>query len=448
MPLYKVQRNESPTRIARKFGVPMSALLSANPHKPTTTVAGQRTWRAIGVGESINVPGNVGATAADAMNAIIALASAGSPCDQQFVSIVCDIQRALGVTVDGKYGSGTAAAAKAVYPGAPPACSPRPLWWAPVGKSNCTTTAAPPPAPTISPIPAGAAPAAVLMLGTINPCDKANVLVVCAAQKALGVTVDGKYGTTTSAAARKVFPSAPFACDPRPSWWAPVGQSNCTTTAATTTAPAPAPVATSANTTAVAIPSAVAALAAINPCLQANVLVVYAAQKALGVAQDGKYGTATAAAAQKFLPSAPAACSPRPTWWAPVGQNNAIPSAAAPAPIPETVKVTTTAVPATATTPAVVQTTTPATSTTPAVTQTTQGGSTTTTTSTTDTTTAVTPPQPTKLSTGAIVAGALGVAAVVGVVALAVSGKKGHRGARGARGKTGHRKHAKKRKHK
>src|SRR5258706_13255861 len=201
--LYTVKEGDSPTKIARTYGVSMDALLRANPLKPTTFVAGTRTWVSILPRETINVPvaGMVGATVQDAINAIIALTQAGSPGDAAFVSIVCDIQRALGVTVDGKYGSGTAAAAKAVYPAAPGACSPRPAWWAPVGQSNCTTATAPVPAPTVAPTvtPSTAlAPAAVLVLATIDPCAQSNALVVCAAPKALGATAGGKYGSATA----------------------------------------------------------------------------------------------------------------------------------------------------------------------------------------------------------------------------------------------------------
>src|SRR5260221_6388231 len=175
--LYTVKEGDSPTKIARTYGVSMDALLRANPLKPTTFVAGTRTWVSILPRETINVPvaGMVGATVQDAINAIIALTQAGSPCDAAFVSIVCDIQRALDVTVDGKYRSGTAAAANAVYPAAPGACSPRPPWCAPAGQSNCTTATAPAPtvAPTVTPSTA-LAPAAVLVLATIDPCAQAD----------------------------------------------------------------------------------------------------------------------------------------------------------------------------------------------------------------------------------------------------------------------------------
>ncbi len=50
---------------------------------------------------------------------------------------------------------------------------------------------------------------------------------ICAAQRALGVTVDGKYGATTASAAWRIDQNVPKACSPRPAWWAPAGKSNC-----------------------------------------------------------------------------------------------------------------------------------------------------------------------------------------------------------------------------
>ena len=47
---------QSPAIIARRYGVAMGALVSANPQKPTTVVAGQRTWREIRQGETVTVP--------------------------------------------------------------------------------------------------------------------------------------------------------------------------------------------------------------------------------------------------------------------------------------------------------------------------------------------------------------------------------------------------------
>ncbi len=516
---YQAKINDSPTRIAREYGVAFDALIAANPHKPTTVVAGRRTWASLAPNETIIVP--VGGMVADAITD--AINAMGSPCDPANVAAVCVLQRLLGVTVDGKYGSGTAAAARARFPGAPAGCSPRPSWWAPAGQSNCTaaapTASAPPaagssldraagaalaalladpgyctsvkrsgspvntaihnfksawnaanptnpvpintgnyepivqialalalntaqsnvppgcgavptaPAPTpqqAPPIQASTAPAVTSSF--VDPCDPANVASVCAAQRALGVTVDGKYGPGTAAAAQRTDPNAPGPCSPRPSWWRPAGQSNCPGGAA-----APMPTPATPTVTPVSVPAAVAALATVDPCSQSSLDVVYAAQRALGVSPDGKYGTDTASAARRVLPNAPAACSPRPAWWAPPGTSNlpggdtmATPPPRPPQPGP----------------PIVVQVPTcPAGS----YYDSTKGAC-------LPNASQAQPPggQPIvvapaaddkkKVSTGAIVAGALGAAALVGLIAVAATSKTGHRGARGPRGPA-HRKH-------
>jgi LysM repeat protein len=43
MLLYKTQPGDSPALIAHRLGTSIEALLAANPHKPTTIVAGQPT---------------------------------------------------------------------------------------------------------------------------------------------------------------------------------------------------------------------------------------------------------------------------------------------------------------------------------------------------------------------------------------------------------------------
>jgi len=40
---YEAKFGDSPTIIARAYGVPFEALINANPHKPTTIVDGRRT---------------------------------------------------------------------------------------------------------------------------------------------------------------------------------------------------------------------------------------------------------------------------------------------------------------------------------------------------------------------------------------------------------------------
>jgi len=387
----------------------MNTLINANPHKPTRVVAGQRTWKSLTPLEAINVPvgGTIGSSfglgdpAADVVNLLMI---AGGPCLQANVGYVCQIQSILGVTVDGKYGSVTAAALRALVPSAPSGCSPTPAWWAPKGSNKCPGSAAP---TASAPVTATTAPSSSSFL---DPCDPTNVAHICEAQRTLGVTVDGKYGKDTAAAARRVDPNAPGPCSPRPSWWKPAGQSNCPGASPVpppsftppSSMPAPTP-----SVTQVTVPAPVAALATINPCDQSSLDIVYAAQRALGVSPDGKYGDNTATAARRLLPSAPAGCSPRPAWWAPPGSSNTPSGATVPTPPPRPPEPT----------PTVTVPVTPP--------------------------FAPTPGQPIvvgsekKISTGAIVAGAIGALALVGVVAVAVTG--GKRGARGSRGKRGSR---------
>lgn len=77
-----------------------------------------------------------------------------------------------------------------------------------------------------------------------GPCLQANAGWVCLVQKALGIAADGKWGTDTSTAARRIVPGAPAGCSPRPAWWAPAGKVNCPAVLPTLPplpAPAPAP---------------------------------------------------------------------------------------------------------------------------------------------------------------------------------------------------------------
>ena len=464
MAQYKVQPGDSPTLIARAFGVPFDALIAANPHKRTTLVDGRRTWQSIVYGETVNLPvgGALGAvTVADpkAPHATIRQGSYGPD--------VALWQTILGVTVDGSFGPKTAAATK-TWQGshgltADGIVGPK-TWSAALGSLMAT-------APAIT--PNTSVPLAVQTLLAIDPCSQASDASVRAAQAALGVTVDGKYGTNTAAAARRLLPNAPAACSPRPAWWTP--------------ASAPAPVAPKTIPTTTQIPStsapaAVQALLSINPCLQTNSGIVYAAQVALGIKPDGKYGPGTSAAARALVPSAPAACSPTPLWWgvkgtaqataATVAAKTAAAGATVPAASPvDQAKATAAAAAAQAAdaaakasqattqaqadaaataaqaaidaaAKAAAQATTQAqANTAAAATKTAQaaadaaaakGG------------TAITAPEKKPISTGAIVAGAIGAVALVGVIAAASMGGKGKTGRRGARGRgpTTHRKPA------
>ncbi len=424
---YQILYNDSPAKIARKFGLSMRALIGANPRKLTTIVAGVPTWSEVRVGETINVPlgGIVGAAVPTESKkaAIESLMFVGGPCIETNVAVVCGVQAILGVGYDGKWGNDTSTEARKYVPNAPAGCSPRPAWWAPRGVSNCTGDMPiprydlpPEERPAVKP---GVPPLSQIQaLLTFDPCLEENVFAVCAAQNVLvGVTVDGKYGSGTATAARAIVPGAPAGCSPRPAWWAPPGQSNCVAAPPVEppVAPPPTPppltdvcapgtvfdVATGecvlappvappptpppvAPPPAISVPAAVQALLTLSPCLEANALAVCAAQRVLGVTADGKYGSGTATAARSLLPNAPAGCSPRPAWWAPPGQSNCVTRApvlppAPPAPPPEPPP----------------------------------NGE------------IITPPEEKKgLSTGSIIAGGLGAAALVGLTAVAITQKK------------------------
>lgn len=73
-----------------------------------------------------------------------------------------------------------------------------------------------------------------------------------------------------------------------------------------------------------ALQAATAALAAVNPCLQSSEPQVREFQRQAIAGgyysgpEDGRYGRETQLALQGLIgTSAPAACSPRPSWWGP-----------------------------------------------------------------------------------------------------------------------------------
>ena len=347
---YIVQQGDSPHSIARRFGIHVRQLIAANPHKPVVTVSGQQTWSALYPGERLRIPHR-----------------------REFTQYV-----------------------------APPPSQvpwwqqPQVPWWQQqqVPQQGWQQPWQPPPAqqPWQRPYhpghfrfgprygvgavlaghryeeelrrlregrhgyeyggnPYGVAEAGVgdagsdavqALLAAGNPCDPANVGAVCAAQVALGLQPDGKWGAGTAKAAQAAVPGAPGACTPRPSWWAPAGQSNCTgplqiptiTVPGTvpTAPPAPTPASTAPPGAPLppAPPPPLLAMTTLDPCDPANVGAVCAAQAALGLQPDGKWGTGTAHAASLAMSNAPPACAPRPGWWAPKGQSNC--GGAAPAP--------------------------------------------------------------------------------------------------------------------
>jgi peptidoglycan hydrolase-like protein with peptidoglycan-binding domain len=230
---HKTQYGETPTIIARNFGVSMPALIAANPHKPTTMVDGKRTWQSLGVGEQLNVPvgvGSLGAIApADpaAPHAMIRQGSSGAD--------VALWQTIIGTTPDGQFGPNTAAATRSWQSShglsADGVVGPM-TWAAALGGAFPQGASSPVQAPS-----GGNVPAAVQALSSFDPCDPSNAALVCQAQSALGITADGKYGVDTQHAARRLLPTAPAGCNPRPGWWLPRGQSNCGGQQATTPVP-------------------------------------------------------------------------------------------------------------------------------------------------------------------------------------------------------------------
>lgn len=263
--IHSVQRGDSPASIARKYGVSVRALLGANAHKPLATVgvgdSNVQTWASLGLGEQINIPTTgvggwgLGAIAPAPLNAPHRQISITNPGPHVANADVALWQTIIGVTADGLFGPNTQAATKrwqaahglaadgivgpktwavAVGSAAPAAAAPPPSIQIPgLPAINIPTFTAPTPAPasvpTVTPV---AAPAAAAALVSIDPCYSENVQMVCAAQRALGVTADGKYGNDTATALRRLIPSAPPGCSPRPPWWAPTGRSNCTGAAA------------------------------------------------------------------------------------------------------------------------------------------------------------------------------------------------------------------------
>jgi len=79
-------------------------------------------------------------------------------------------------------------------------------------------------------------------LAATNPCDQANVALVCSYQAAIGLSPDGKYGSETAHKLAAHISNAPAGCHPRPEWWAPESQSNCGQKTASTTIEFPADV--------------------------------------------------------------------------------------------------------------------------------------------------------------------------------------------------------------
>lgn len=460
---YLVKSGDSPATIARRFGVSRQALINANPHKPRTIVAGQHTWQGIRSGETVRVPVGVG----DGFLGVTPAAPggshpqikryAGSPPDQ-----VALWQTLIGIAPDGVFGAGTETATKA-WQGAHGLSADGivgPASWAKALGGGGGGGAAP--APTVT----FAAPAASSSVG----------LAATAAAAAAALTMDAGYCTSVAKSGTAVntavhnFKAAWNSANPGQK--VPIGTGKyepvvaaalssalggipvppgCGGAAAPAIAPQmpsiPSAIPTSLPTAA-GVPTALQALASIDPCYSGNAAMVCAAQAALGLAPDGKYGPGTAAALRRFVPNAPGGCVGPPLWWGKTSDNKcggampampALPAIPAALPgLPAALPGLPTVLPTTNVTPspgwqATAPTTTPAAAAyippTPDVTS--SGATPSASAAGGGTTTPGGPAQPVVvapadkgLSTGTMVAGGLGLAALVGIVAVAASGKK------------------------
>jgi hypothetical protein len=297
----------------------------------------------------VRAPGAVGDDTSAARTFATTLAQI-DPCDQANVQLVCNFQTAAGLTPDGKYGDGTAKAAQAQVPGAPAGCHPRPAWWAPHWQSNCAGSN--PVAlrrgrhsysqPMVHPTGVGAAPGDALFFATKvlidalsrSPgypnsiaCSDANVASAAAAFQ--GVYNASPPVANTTAPATGVYDAGTqealqAAINAYAMLSPPVSFS--------TGSAAPACAGPSSTANAATASPAAQALAAVNPCDQANVAQVWAFQQSVGQDPDGKYGTATAHKLATQMPNAPPGCHPRPGWWAPHGQKNLPGGGVSPAP--------------------------------------------------------------------------------------------------------------------
>ncbi len=117
MAFYRVTPGQSPAMVARALGTSVSALMSANSHKPTTVVAGRRTFQSLRYNELLHRPRvGVGALGEDGMLGAVTPAAPGAPHAMIAVGSsgpdVALWQKIIGVTADGSFGNGTAAATK------------------------------------------------------------------------------------------------------------------------------------------------------------------------------------------------------------------------------------------------------------------------------------------------------------------------------------------------
>ena len=321
---YTVQYNDSPASIAKQFGITLSDLLAANPQKPTKVVAGVQTFRELMIGETLSIP-TVGLSGVNGVGVGFnffkaALLPWGA---------ITEAAKALkhgGVAVrHGRPRSDqTWERWQQIHPGTP--YSDYQNWWNQYGgQGGGTIGYAGTGVGQADQMPSVSDVVGQGYVQTNQDCFAGQFCYVLTQQSPAGpltrtytfssndpTSRANGTGTNTPAGQPEILPAWPnwmqFGINGRTG----VGQS---------------------------AQSAVDALSQTDPCDPANVGLVWAAQQAIGLDPDGKWGDGSMKAAQaKGILHAPYGCSPRPTWWAPAGQKN-FPSggggaAPVPAPIP------------------------------------------------------------------------------------------------------------------
>jgi pyruvate/2-oxoglutarate dehydrogenase complex dihydrolipoamide acyltransferase (E2) component len=303
---YTIAYGDSPASVAKKFGISLSDLLAANPQKPTTITAGVRTFRELHIGEKLNVP-TVGLSGADAIGVGFnffkaALLPWGAPAEIAESLIAKSLRHRKHVGAPTKGGHNSWERWQQVHPGTP--YSDYQNWWNTYGQTGGTIAGAAGVGGAVSDFKA-----ALLPWGAISETEKAL------RRHPHRRTIQEWY--------RETHPGQPlppyFSVGDIAAYHRAVGVGDGT-----------AGVGDAAN-------DAVQALAMVDACDPANVGLVWAAQQALGLDPDGKWGNASMKAAQaRGILHAPYGCSPRPSWWAPVGQKN-YPPGVSPMPTPVTV---------------------------------------------------------------------------------------------------------------
>lgn len=472
--LYQVKKGDSPAKIARMFGVPMGALIGANRHKPTKMVAGQQTWQGLRFGETVRVPPAAPGMVGDFLGVTPASASGSHPLIKRYAgndpAQVALAQSKLGIAADGVFGAGTESAVKA-FQSAHGLYSDGivgPSTWAallgtapPASIPAATHVSTAPSSSGGGGVQAAAAVAAAALVSDPNYCTSVarsgtpvnsaihNFKAAWnAANPGQAVPINtGKYEPVVASALSSALGGAPVPPGCGGPAAAPMPPMTPMPIPTSSGIPAATPVVSAAN-----VAAAVAALARVDPCYSGNAMMVCAAQAALGITPDGKYGPGTAAAVQRLVPGAPPACGPvAPLWWGKKTDNkctggstapSVAPSVFTPTPSPAAAPpiVTSPGLP-TGTAPGsvVVSTATPIAPAQPVVVSTTPGAATPTAAPGSAPVVVAPTADTTKkgLSTGALVAGGLGAAALVGVAAMALS-KKGHGGGHQARRSSGH----------